>query len=137
MSDRAEQGEFELPIGINVVVGIIDAARAAEEMEEEDINEDVQDPESPDDDDAAGVGSELLRGLIEDLNEDDQAALVALVWIGRGDREPGEWAEVVTLARERAAEGPVADYLMGMEMLGDLLSEGLAACGIIAEDVPR
>lgn len=28
MSDRAEQGGFELPIGVDVVVGIIDAVRA-------------------------------------------------------------------------------------------------------------
>jgi len=137
MSDRAEKGEFELPIGLDVVVGIIDAARATEELEEEDINEDTQDPETPEDADAARAGSDLLRGLIEDLNEDEQVALVALTWIGRGDREPGEWAEVVALARERGAEGPVADYLIGMEMLGDLLSEGLAALGIIAEEVAR
>jgi hypothetical protein len=136
MSERAEQGEFELPIGLDVVIGIIDAARAVEELEEDEVNEDGQDPETPEDSDPQAL-EETLRGLIEDLNEDEQAALVALTWIGRGDREATEWEDTVALARERAAEGPVADYLLGMEMLGDLLSEGLAAFGIIAEDVAR
>ena len=137
MSDRAgDFSEFELPVGLEVVVGIIDAARAVEELEEEELNEDTQDPDTPEDSDPKGLEG-VLRGLIDDLNEDEQAALIALTWIGRGDREPGEWDETVALARERSAEGSTADYLVGMEMLGDLLSEGLAAFGIIAEDVAR
>lgn len=35
-------------------------------------------------------------------------------------------------------EPPVGlNLLVGMEMLGDLMSEGMADCGIIAEDVAR
>jgi hypothetical protein len=136
MSERTEPAEFELPIGLDVVVGIIDAARAVEELEEDEVNEDGQDPETPEDSDPEAL-EDTLRGLIEDLNEDEQAALVALTWVGRGDREASEWEEAVALARERSSEGPVADYLLGMAMLGDLLSEGLAAFGIIAEDVAR
>ena len=137
MSDRdGDFSDFELPIGLDVVVGIIDAARAVEELEEEEVNEETQEPDTPEDSDPKGLEG-VLRGLIDDLNEDEQAALIALTWIGRGDREPGEWDETVAMAKERSAEGPVADYLLGMEMLGDLLSEGLAAFGIIAEDVAR
>lgn len=139
MSDRAgnkDFSDFELPVGLDVVVGIIDAARAVEELEEEALNEDTQDPDTPEDSDPKGLEG-VLRGLIDDLNEDEQAALIALTWIGRGDREPNEWDETVALAKERSAEGSTADYLVGMEMLGDLLSEGLAAFGIIAEDVAR
>jgi hypothetical protein len=139
MSDRAgakDFSDFELPVGLNVVVGIIDAARAVEELEEDDLNEDMQDADTPEDSDPQGLEG-ALRGLIDDLNEDEQAALIALTWTGRGDREPGEWDETVALAKERSAEGSTSDYLVGMEMLGDLLSEGLAAFGIIAEDVAR
>ncbi len=137
MSDRAgDFSDFELPVGLDVVVGIIDAARAVEELEEEDLNEETQDPDTPEDSDPQGLAG-VLRGLIDDLNEDEQATLIALTWIGRGDREPGEWAETFALAKERNAGGRAADYLLGMEMLGDLLSEGLAAFGIIAEDVAR
>ena len=137
MSDRdGDFSDFELPIGLDVVVGIIDAARAVEELEEEEINEETQEPDTPEDSDPAGLAG-VLRGLIDDLNEDEQATLIALTWIGRGDREPAEWEETLALARERNAQGPAADYLVGMEMLGDLLSEGLAAFGIIAEEVAR
>ncbi len=46
---------------------------------------------------------------------------------------------------DRAATRDFSDFelpvglnlLVGMEMLGDLLSEGMADCGIIAEDVAR
>ena len=123
MSDRdGDFSDFELPIGLDVVVGIIDAARAVEELEEEEINEEPQEPDTPEDSDPAGLAG-VLRGLIDDLNEDEQATLIALTWIGRGDREPAEWEETLALARERNAQGPAADYLLGMEMLGDLLSE--------------
>lgn len=139
MSDRAatkDFSDFELPVGLNLLAGIIDAARAVEEMEEDELNEDMQDADTPEDSDPKGLEG-ALRGLIDDLNEDEQAALIALTWIGRGDREAGEWDETVALARERNTEGSTADYLVGMEMLGDLLSEGMAAFGIIAEDVAR
>jgi hypothetical protein len=139
MSDRAgakDFSDFELPVGFNLLAGIIDAARAVEELEEDDLNEDMQDTDTPEDSDPQGLEG-ALRGLIDDLNEDEQAALIALTWTGRGDREPSEWDETVALAKERSAEGSTSDYLVGMEMLGDLLSEGLAAFGIIAEDVAR
>jgi hypothetical protein len=136
MSDSAENGDFELPIAVEVVVGIIDAARAVDELEEDEENEEMQEPDAPDDSGPEGLEG-VLRGLIDDLNEDEQAALITLTWIGRGDRDASEWNEAFALAKERNAEGPAADYLVGMEMLGDLLSEGLAAFGIIAEDVAR
>ena len=42
-----------------------------------------------------------LTMAIEDLEPDQQAELVALMWIGRGDMEPEEWEEAVTLAADR------------------------------------
>ena len=77
----------------------------------------------------------LLRaGLeveIEDLEPDQQAELVALMWIGRGDMEPEEWGAAVRLAREReeASSATTADWLLGIPNLGDLLDEGLNAIG--------
>ena len=35
--------------------------------------------------------SEELRELIDDLNVDEAAELVALVWVGRGDYDAAEW----------------------------------------------
>lgn len=74
---------------------------------------------------------EEFREVIEGLNEDERADLIALVYIGRGDMEPAEWSDAVRLARERAAANvlPTADWLLGIPNLGDLWDEGLAAMG--------
>lgn len=70
-----------------------------------------------------------LRALIDDLNVDEAADLVALAWIGRGDFAENEWVDAVAEARRRA-NGRTATYLLGMPMLGDWLEEGLEAIGI-------
>jgi anthranilate phosphoribosyltransferase len=134
MSDTPDEAP-ELGITMPTVVAIIDAARAAEELDEEATNEEMQDKETPEDD-PSEMG-EGLRGLIDDLNEEEQATLIALTWVGRGDYDASEWAEALRLARERNATGTAAKYLVEMEMLGDLLSEGLAAMGSPAEEVER
>ena len=67
-----------------------------------------------------------IRGVIEGLNVDEQADLVALVWIGRGDFEPEEWPAAIRRAHERAVRS-TARYLMGIPNVGDLLEEGIAA----------
>lgn len=137
MSDtRANNdGAPELGIPLTTVVAIIDAARARDELEEEDLNEDVQDKETPEDGVTEMGGA--LGGLIDDLNEEEQANLIALAWLGRGDYTVDEWPEAMRLARERNAALTAARYLTEMELLGDLLSEGLAEMGAPAEEVGR
>lgn len=75
--------------------------------------------ESPDDLTRAELTSE-----IEDLEPDQQAELVALMWIGRGDLEPAEWAEALELAAERQ-EGRTAQYLLTHPHVADYLGEGI------------
>lgn len=70
-----------------------------------------------------------LGAAIGALTEEEQTALVALAWIGRGDFEAEEWEDAKRLAHERH-KGPTATYLMGMPMLGDYLEEGAAALGV-------
>ena len=74
-----------------------------------------------------------IREAIEDLNEDAQAELVALTWVGRGDFSAAEWDEAVAAAQERHT-GPSSEYLLGMPLLGDLLEEGFTALGYSCED---
>lgn len=137
MSDRPDpDDEMDLGISLATIVGIIDAARAVGELEEEETNEDVQDEELPDDSDPDAM-ADTLKGLIDELNEDEQASLIALTWIGRGDYDASEWEETLRLAKERNEGGTAAEYLTGMEMFGDYLSEGVAAFGISAEEVAR
>jgi hypothetical protein len=69
------------------------------------------------------TGEEFLE-LIDDLNEDEAAALVALVWVGRGDYEASDWNEAVEQARERA-DNKTSAYLLGMPLLADYLENGL------------
>jgi hypothetical protein len=70
-----------------------------------------------------------LRALIEDLNVDEAAELIAIMWIGRGDFEASEWSEAVVEARLRGNKR-TSTYLLGMPMLGDWLEEGLEAIGV-------
>jgi Protein of unknown function (DUF3775) len=67
---------------------------------------------------------EEVTKAIEDLEPDQQAELVALMWIGRGDMEPEEWAEAVALAAERH-DGPTADYLLAHPHVADHIDEGV------------
>ncbi|MFN4087888.1 MAG: DUF3775 domain-containing protein [Alphaproteobacteria bacterium] len=80
-----------------------------------------------------------LVDFIEALNEDEQAELVALTWLGRGDYAAGEWPEALGAARERHT-GSTAAYLLGIPILADYLEEGLAqfdlSCGDFEADHP-
>jgi hypothetical protein len=70
-----------------------------------------------------------LRALINDLNVDEAAELIAMAWIGRGDFDIKEWDNAVAEARQRGAGRRASGYLLGMPMLGDWLEEGLEAIG--------
>ncbi len=73
--------------------------------------------------------AEELRELIDDLNVDESAELVALVWVGRGDYDASEFLTAVENARGSATQ-KTSKYLLGMPMLGDWLEEGLEAIGV-------
>jgi hypothetical protein len=78
------------------------------------------------------VHAELVQ-FVADLDEDETAALVALLWIGRGDFEAKDWEAAVAQARERR-EGPTAAYLLGEPLLPDYLEDALAAFGHSCRD---
>jgi hypothetical protein len=67
-----------------------------------------------------------LVEFIEGFDEDELDALVALVWIGRGDFERADWRAAITLARERR-EGDTAKYLLGLPLLPNYLEDALSA----------
>jgi len=69
-----------------------------------------------------------FRELLADLNVDESAELIALMWIGRGDFDGSEFAEAVAEAKRRTDIRPVR-YLLNRPMLGDWLEEGLEAIG--------
>jgi hypothetical protein len=75
-----------------------------------------------------------LTEMLNDLNVDEQAEMLALLWVGRGDFGPAEWADALRQARERRNERETL-YLVGTPMLGDLLEQGLAELGYSLEGV--
>ena len=79
-----------------------------------------------------GVGTELHE-FIAGLNEDEQASLVAVLWIGRDSFDADELEEAIRTARAERTT-PTEDYLMGEPLLADLLEAGLDALGISPED---
>ena len=74
-----------------------------------------------------------LREFLEALNEDEQASLLALAWIGRGTYAPGEIAEAIATARaEHGANAPA--YLFSLPLLPDYLEDALEELGISSGD---
>lgn len=62
---------------------------------------------------------------IADLEPDQQAELVALMWIGRGDMEPEEWEDALEEAADRTDGGTAGEYLLQHPHVADYLDEGL------------
>ena len=81
------------------------------------------------------TSSEIAR-FIADLNEDEQADLVALVWIGRGTFSAQEFEEAVETAKAERTS-PTEDYLLGMPLLADYLEAGMEQLGFSIEDIER
>ena len=75
-----------------------------------------------------------LRAFIDRMDEDEQAELVAIMWIGRESFFPDDLSEAIAMAKAEAST-PCADYLIGTPHLSDHLENGLDALGISAEDV--
>lgn len=123
----------ELTILPDFVARLIVQARALMAREETDI----PDPGgNPTDDEVPAVLQEPFEDLsreelveeIEDLDDDRQAELVALMWLGRGDAEAEEWGWLTELAFERH-EGSSAEYLLGHPLLPDYWADGLDKLG--------
>lgn len=70
-----------------------------------------------------------LRAFIERLNEDEQASLVAVMWIGREAFAAAELAEAIYTAKSEATV-PTADYLLGSPHLSDHLESGMEELGM-------
>lgn len=73
-------------------------------------------------------------GFVDRVNEDEQAGLVALFWIGRGTFEADDMAEALRTAMQQA-DTPTATYLKRSPHLADHLESGLEALGIDSSEV--
>jgi hypothetical protein len=98
-------------------------------------------PSSPSDDWALQVLADHMgdltlqeiRTTVEDLDLNQRAELVALMWLGRGDYDLEEWDVAVEDAMEEYTERTV-EYLLAHPMVADDLEEGLIAHGYSCEE---
>ncbi len=74
-----------------------------------------------------------LAEFIAGLNEDEQASLVALAWIGRGSFSEDELSEAIETAKSEHINR-TEDYLLGMPLLADYLEDGLDRLGFSVEE---
>lgn len=76
-----------------------------------------------------------LATFISEMNGDELAELVALMWVGRGSFDPEEWEEAVETAREEHTDvAGTTRYLLSNPLLAEHLEEGLERMGYSVED---
>jgi hypothetical protein len=98
------------------------------EIELDDRSRDAHHHDGLAEEESDDLTGEELRELIADLNVDETAELIALMWLGRGDYERSECKTAVDEARRRDRRKAAA-YLLGMPLLAELLEEGLETLG--------
>lgn len=74
-----------------------------------------------------------LVAFINALSDEEQAELVALLWLGRGDGTLEDWDDLRDEA-QRQHNKRTAAYLLGEPLLSDHLEEGLSQFGLSCED---
>lgn len=66
-----------------------------------------------------------IRSVIDDLAEEAQIDLVALLWLGRDD---GDWIQLRKLALQEHNDA-TSHYIIGTPLAADFLASGLEALG--------
>ncbi len=98
-------------------------------------------PSSPSDDWALQVLADHIddmsllevKMVVNDLTLEQQAELVALMWLGRGDYDLEEWYTAVEDA-QHAQNDNTTEYLMAHPYVADHLEEGLLQHGYSCEE---
>jgi hypothetical protein len=129
-----------LNIGLDTICFIIAKAREFQAKEQVVIPET---PSSPADDWALQVLADHIDDFslqevsssVQDLDPEQQAELIALMWLGRGDYGIDEWESSLVDAMDQYEEHDnTAQYLLAHPMVPDHLEEGLIAHGYSCED---
>jgi len=98
-------------------------------------------PSSPSDDWALQVLADHIDDLsllevktaVQDLTAEQQAELVALMWLGRGDYDIEDWYTAIEDARHAQSDN-TAQYLLAHPYVSDYLEEGLIQHGYSCEE---
>jgi hypothetical protein len=86
------------------------------------------------DEDGDGNPAEIeLRAIIADLAEDEQAEVIALAMVGRGDFDANEWADAMDAAAQEI-DAP-AEWMLGQPTFSTDLEAGLAAFDLSCDGI--
>lgn len=127
-----------LDLNPDIVCHIINLAHEFHAKEEVVLPEE---PFSPSDDWALQVLADhaddrtyaQIRTAIADLEPDQQASLVALMWIGRGDYDVSEWSNALEEAIRESTDR-TAEYLLATPLVADYLADALDQMGYSCEE---
>lgn len=89
------------------------------------------------DDDLNSSVEEELRGILDDLADDQIAEVLAFCWVGAGTYDVSEWSEALDEAQSMGNSGTdgVIDELLEMPMLASVLEQGLAAFDLSCDGI--
>jgi len=98
-------------------------------------------PESPSDDWALQVLADHIedltlqevRATVDDLDPDQQAEIVALMWLGRGDYDLEEWDMAVADSLDFVQSNPT-EYLFSHPFVADYLEEAILQHGYSCDE---
>lgn len=74
-----------------------------------------------------------IEGFFLGLNDDEQAALVAISWVGRGTYSGDDYEAAVAAANAEKTTR-TSGYLLGTPLLAEYLAEGLDSLGYSAAE---
>jgi hypothetical protein len=130
---------MELSVSLDVVCRLIVRARdleedapAVEADEDEEAQETDDDLSVAEDDDANEAVEAELIAILDDLNDDQIAEILALAWVGRGTYDASEWEDALEEASDSSGDDAV-DQLLEMPTLAAYLDAGLAAFDLSCE----
>ncbi|RUR12635.1 DUF3775 domain-containing protein [Legionella sp. km772] len=120
-----------LDLDRETIFNLLDKARQYQ------VKEDVSFPEMNDEMDSLQVladdGDDAIYqevvSFINDLREDQQATLVALMYLGRGDYSEEEWVDAYHLAEDELSDH-TGEYLLSRPLVADDIARGLDLLGI-------
>ncbi|STY29973.1 Protein of uncharacterised function (DUF3775) [Legionella wadsworthii] len=124
-----------LNLDTETICDLLDKARQFQ------VKEEVSFPEVTDDMDSLyvladhqddAVYQETIE-YINNLRSDQQATLVALMYLGRGDYTQDEWEDALSFAQEEITEH-TGEYLLSRPMVADDIERGLNMLGISYHD---
>jgi len=104
-------------------------AKVAAWDESREVGDVDENPQAVLEDFGSDAAREELAEFIASLNDDEQANLVALTWVGRGTYAVDEFDAAVATAKTEHVNA-TEDYLLGTPLLSEYLADGLERMGI-------